>query len=129
MSESWADYSWYGYSYDLKEASLGFMDVNYIAESSLSGVTFQLQVFGLIGIASASAICNIARYVFLYLPTTNKEMSDKKISLFYYFPEELQITAIICAGQEDTATRQSNTDAMDRQSNTKQNRDNVVKWE
>ena len=105
------------------------MDVNYIAESSLSGVTFQLQVFGLIGIASASAICNIARYVFLYLPTTNKEMSDKKISLFYYFPEELQITAIICAVQEDIATRQYNTDAMDRQSNTKQNRDKLVKWE
>ena len=45
-------------------------------------------------------------------------------------PDELQITAIICAAvQEDSATRQSNTDATDRKNNAKQERDKPVKWE
>ena len=62
--------------------------------------------------ASASDISNIARNGFLERPTTNNYMSDKKTSLFHDFPEELQITAIMCEVREDPATRQSNIDAM-----------------
>ena len=49
--------------------------------------------------------------------------------MFHDFPEELQITDSICAVQEAPDTRQTNTDAMDRQRNSKQERDNLVKWE
>ena len=86
MSESGSDYSWYGSSDELKEALLGFMAVNDLADSSSAGVTAQLQVFGRIGMSSAAAIIDMARNGFLEQPTTNKEMSDKKTSLFHDFP-------------------------------------------
>ena len=127
MSESGAEYSWYGLSDDLKEALISFVAVNDISESSFASVTSQLQVFGRIGMTSAAAISDMARNVFLDLPTTNKEMSDKKTILFRYFPEELQITYIMCAVQEATDTRQSNANAMYIQSNSKQERCNMVK--
>ena len=56
-------------------------------------------------------------------------MSDKKTSLFHDFPEELQITAIMCEVREDPATRQSNTNAMEGHNNSKQVRDKLVKRE
>ena len=79
--------------------------------------------------ASADAIRNMARNDFLDRPTTNKETSDKKKSLFHDFTEELLITAIMCAVQEAPATRKSNTNAMDIHCNTKQERDNLVNQE
>ena len=92
-------------------------------------MTSQLQVFGRIGMARASAISDMASNGFLDQPTTNKDMSDKKTSLFHDFPEDLQTTAIMCVVQEAPATSQSNTDAMDRQRNTQQERDKMVKRE
>ena len=56
-------------------------------------------------------------------------MSDKKTSLFHDFPEELNITAIMCAVQEALDKRHSNTNAMGRHCNEKQERDNMVKRE
>ena len=79
--------------------------------------------------ASNADISDMPMNGFLYQPTTNKDMSDKKTSLFHYFTEELQITAIMCAVQEAPATRQSKTDDMDGRRNTKQERDNMVKQE
>ena len=105
------------------------MVVNDLAESSFAGVTAQLQVFGRIVISSAAAISNMARNGLLERPTTNKEMSGNKKSLFRDFPEELQISAIMCAVQEVTATRQSNTNAFDIQCNAKQDSNNLVKRE
>ena len=49
--------------------------------------------------------------------------------MFHDFLEELQINAIICALQEAPDTRKSTTNAMDRQLNTKQERDKLVKRE
>ena len=46
MSESGAEYSWYELSEDLKEALLGFMTMNDLAEISFADVTAELQVFG-----------------------------------------------------------------------------------
>ena len=89
MSESGVEYSWDGSSDDLKEELLGFMSVNDLAESSFAGVTAQLQVFVRIGMSSAATISNMARNGFLDQPTTNKEMSDNKTSMFHDFPEEL----------------------------------------
>ena len=63
------------------------MYVNDIAEISLAGVTSQMQLFGQIGMASAAAVSDMARNVLLDQPTTNKEMIDKKTSLFYDFLE------------------------------------------
>ena len=52
-------------------------------------MTFQLQVFGRIGMARAAYITDMPRNGFLDRPTKNKEMSDKKTSMFHDFPEEL----------------------------------------
>ena len=128
MYESRAEYSWDGSSDDLKEALLGFMAVNDLADTSFSGVTDHLQVFGRIEMASSTAIGYMARNGFLYLHTTNKETSDKKTSLFHDLPGELNITAIMCAVQEAPPTRQPNRNAMDRQRNSKPDRDKLVKW-
>ena len=103
------------------------MDMNDLAKSSFVGVNAQLQVFGRIGMARNAAINDMARNGFLDRPTTNKEMSDKKKSLFHEFPEDLQITAIMYSVQEYPATIQSKTNAMDIQSNAKQKKDNMVK--
>ena len=114
MYESGADYSCDGLPENLKEALLGFMAVNDLADISFAGLTDQLQVFVRIGMTSASAIIDIARNGLLYRPTKNKDTSDKKTSPFHYFPEELHITAIMCTVQEAPDTKQLNTNAMDR---------------
>ena len=72
MSESGAEYSWDGFSDDLKEALLGFMAMNDPAEISFAGVTYQVQVFSQIGMVSAAAISDMTRNGFLDQPTTNK---------------------------------------------------------
>ena len=105
------------------------MDVNDLTESSFAGVTTQLQLFGRILMIRAVAIRNMAKYGFLDQPTTNKEMSDKKTSMFHGLPDEFQITDIMCAVQEGSTTRQLNTDAMDKQRNSKQERVDLVKRE
>ena len=79
--------------------------------------------------ANDDAIINMARNGFVDRPTINSEMNDKKKSLFHDFPEEFQITAIMCELQEAPVTRKSNKDAMDRHGNAKQERDKLVKWE
>ena len=105
------------------------MAINDIAESLFAVVAAQLQVFGLVVIASPADISDLAMNRFLDRPDTKKEISDKKTSMFHDFPEELQITDIMCSVQEAPDTRQSNTDSMDRQSNSKQQKDKLVKRE
>ena len=56
MSESGAKYSWDGSSDDLKDALIGFMAVNDLAETLFTSVTAQPQVFGRIGMDSTNAI-------------------------------------------------------------------------
>ena len=102
--------------------------MNDLAYSSFSGVTAQLCVFGQIGMASVVYISGMARNLFLDQPTTNKDISDNKTSMFHDLPEELYITNIMCAVQEVPAARQSNTDAIDRRCNSKQERDKLVNW-
>ena len=65
MSESGAEYSWDGSPDELKGALIGFMAVNDIAESSFAGVTSQLQVFVLIGMAITADISDMDRNGFL----------------------------------------------------------------
>ena len=79
--------------------------------------------------ANAAAIGDMARNGFLDRSTTNKEISDKKTSLFHDFPEELQITDIMCALKEAPDIGQSNTNVMGIQLNSKQDRDNLEKRE
>ena len=129
MSESREHYSWDGLADELKQALIDFMAVNDLVESSFVGVTAQLQVFGRIGMTSAATIYNKSMNSFLDRPTTNKDMKDKKKSLFHDFPEELKIAAIMCAVQEAPATRQSKTDSMNVHHNAKQDRDNLEKRE
>ena len=129
MSESGSEYSWDGSSDDLKDALIGLMAVNDLSDSAFASVTSQLQAFYRIVMSSADAIRYMDSNDFLDQPTTNKEMNDKKKILFHYFPEELHITAIMCAVQEAPTTRQLKTNAMERHCNTKQERDNMVKRE
>ena len=79
--------------------------------------------------ASAAAIIDMARNGFLYQHTTNKEISENKISMFHDFPEELHINDIMCAVQGASATRQSKTNAMYRNHNAKKERDNMMNQE
>ena len=104
------------------------MDVNNLEESSFASATSHLQAFGRIGMASAAAISDMERNGLLDQPTTNKDISDNKTSMFHDLPEELYITNIMCAVQEVPAARQSNTDAIDRRCNSKQERDKLVNW-
>ena len=127
MSVSGGEYSWDGSSDNLKKAFLGMMAVNDLAESAFAGVTAQLQVFGRIDMSSAAAISDMARNGFLDRPTTKKEMSGKKTSLFHDLPEELQITAMMCAMEEAPATRESNNNALEKQRESKRERDELVK--
>ena len=70
----------------MKEAFIGFVEVNDLSESSFAGVAVQLQVFGRIGMASASDISDMARNGLLDQPTINKDMSDNKTIMFHDFP-------------------------------------------
>ena len=88
------------------------MAINDIAESLFAVVAAQLQVFGLVVIASPADISDMAMNGLLDWPTTNKEMSDKKKSMFCDLSVELRITAIMCAVQEAPDTRQSKTDSL-----------------
>ena len=49
--------------------------------------------------------------------------------MFHDSPEELQITSIMCAVQDAPSTIEYNTNSIDRQNNSKQERDNMVKRE
>ena len=75
------------------------MDANNPAEILFDSVTDQLQVFGWIVMDIDAAIIDMTRNGLLYRPNTNKEISEKKTNLFLDFPEELQITAILCVVQ------------------------------
>ena len=78
--------------------------------------------------ASADDISDVDRNEFLDQPTTKKETSDKKTSIFHDFPNDLQITAIMCALQEAPDTRQSNTNDT-KKGLIKQDRNKLVKGE
>ena len=57
---------------EVKEAMMGMMAVNDLAESSFAGVTAQVQCYGRIGMHAAAAASDMSRNKFLSRPTTKK---------------------------------------------------------
>ena len=79
LSESGGEYSWDGSSDELKEALVGMMATNCLAESSFGGVTAQLEVFGRVGLSHASAVSDMQRNGFLKRPITKKDFENKEV--------------------------------------------------
>ena len=124
MSVSKSEYSWEYCSAEVKEALLGIMAVNDLAESSFAGVTAQVQVFGRIDLASAAAISDINRNGFLDRSPID---DDTATGMFHGLREELQLTAVMCAMEFAPATRQANNDALEAQRRAKRQKEEIVK--
>lgn len=120
------------FSYDhcpqaVKDAMLGMMAVNDLAESSFAGVTAQVQCYGRIGLHAAAAVSDMSRNNFLTRPTTKKTISKGERGLFHGLPEELKITAVMAAMEDAPATRQSNIASIDAQRAMKRKKEELKK--
>ncbi|KAL7537517.1 hypothetical protein ACHAXR_007880 [Thalassiosira sp. AJA248-18] len=125
LSESKSEYSYEYCPEEMKEALLGAMAVNDLAESSFAGVTAQVQFFGRIGLAGVAAVSDMARNSFLSRAKPGTD--DGNTGLFHKMPEELQLTAVMCAIEYAPETRESNSNALDLQHKAKQARQELVK--
>ena len=120
------------FSYDhcpqaVKDAMLGMMAVNDLAESSFARVTAQVQCYGRIGMHAAAAVSDMSRNNFLTRPTTKKTISKGERGLFHGLPEELKITAVMAAMEDAPATRQSNVASIDAQRAMKRKKEELKK--
>ena len=112
---------------NIKQAMMGMMAVNDLAESSFAGVTSQVQCYGRIGMHAAAGVSDINRNNFLSRPTTKKAISVGKHGLLHNLPEELKITAVMAAMEDAPATRQSNSAAIDAQRAMKRKKEELKK--
>ena len=100
------------------------------AESSFAGLTAQVQVFGRVGMAAAAAISDLKWNGFLKRLTTKKEMKEGKAhGLFHGLPEELKITALMCAMEMAPATHDNDNRELDRQREAKKAKEELIKAE
>ena len=100
----------------MKKALLGSMAVNDLAESSFAGVTSVLQKYGRIGLAHAAGVSDLAKNDFL---SRDEGVTDGHKGMFRRLPEELQLTAVMCAMKFAPATRNSNSTNLERQHQAK----------
>ena len=112
---------------DVKEAMMGLMAVNDLAESSFAGVTAQVQCYGRIGMHAAAAVSDMSRNQFLSRPTTKRDISKGERGLFHGLPEELRVTAMMAAMEEAPSTRQSNNASIEAQRAWKQKKEDLKK--
>jgi hypothetical protein len=130
LSESEGELSWDHSSLKLKDALMGMVAVNDLAESSFAGVTAQVQVFGRIGMANAAAVSDISRNGFLHRPVTKKELKKPDAhGLFFGLREELKMTAVMAAMEMAPATRERNNRAVEQQREIKRQREEAAKAE
>ena len=87
---------------------LGKMVTNDITESSFAGVTSQVQTYGRIGMFNAVDISYMSRNGYLSCTTTKKYHKEVNRGMFHDFPEELRLTAVMAAMEDDPATNQAN---------------------
>ena len=125
MSDCDGKYSWKCCPEDVKTALLGMMAVNDLAESSFAGVTSQIQAFGRINLHGAAAVSDMGRNGFMDHSTKKGD----KLGLFHDLPDELQITAIMCAMEFAPATQESNCHELERRRLAKQKKDAILKEE
>ena len=79
LSESGGEYSRDASSDKLEESLIGLMATNFLAESSFEGVTAQLEVFGRVGLAHATAVSDMQRNGVLKCPRTKKDFENKEV--------------------------------------------------
>ena len=114
-----------------KNATMGKMAVNDLAESSLAGVTAQLRVYRRVGMHGAAAVSDIGRNIFLDRGKATKKNKNTQTAatkgLFHDLCEELQLTAVMVAMQYAPRTRKLNDDALSFQREMKRKKDNLAK--
>ena len=124
LSESKSEYSYDHCKEDVKKALLGSMAVNDLAESSFAGVTSVLQKYGRIGLAHAAGVSDLARNDFL---SRDEGATDGRKGMFHRLPEELQLTAVMCAIKFAPSTRNSNSTDLERQHQAKREKQELKK--
>jgi hypothetical protein len=127
LSISGSEYSYDHCPEEVKEAMLGLMATNDLAESSFAGVTAQVQVYGRIGMCNAAAVSDVARNGFLHRPTTKKEIEKGKRGLYHDLPEELRLTLLIVSMEDAPETRQSNNEGLEKQRECRREKEEVAK--
>ena len=114
-----------------KNAMMGKMSVNDLAESLFAGVTAQLQVYRQVGMHGAAAVSDIGRNNFLDRgKDTKKKKNTQTVAtkgLSHDMCEELQLTAVMVAMQDTPRTRKLNDDALSFQREMKQKKDDLAK--
>ena len=110
-----------------KDAMIGLMATNDLAESSFAGVTAQVQCYGRIGMCNAAAVSETARNGFLSRPLSKKDIENDDRGLFHGMPEELKVTLIMVAMEDAPETRQNNSEALDEQRKMRKLKENFSK--
>ena len=99
---------------------LGKMVTNDLAERKFGGVTSQLQTYVRIGICNAATINYMSKNGYLSRPITKKDLKEGNRGLFYDFPEELQLTAIMAAMEDTPVMHKANNQSLELQSEIRQ---------
>ena len=86
------------------------MAVNDLTENEFGGLTEQLKVFGMIGLANAAAVSNMQRNGYLKRPN----LENNEVSLYFGLTEELRITATMTAVKLAPAVSKSNNNKQTR---------------
>ena len=89
LSFSGTEYSWEHLPETTKKSVLGKILTNDLSEISFAGVTFQVQIYGRIGMCNSEAISEISRNGYLSCPTTKKDLKEGDRGMFHDFPEDL----------------------------------------
>ena len=129
LSESEGEYLWDGLSNELKEAFLGMMTFNDLAENVYGAIAAELEVFGRVGLASALAVSNMRQNGFIARPTAKKNIKGDKVSIFVDMPEELRITLMITAVKLAPVVQKLNHIKMNRCKEKKREQDKLVMME
>ena len=106
---------------DVKRAMLGQWASNDLAESSLSGVTAQVQCYDRIVMSNAAAVSDVARNGLLNRDGTKKQINrattsskkkqnDKKRGLYHGLPKKIHITLLMMCMEDAPATRKQKND-------------------
>ena len=56
---------------------------------------------------NSAYISDMYRNGYLYCPNTKKDLKEGNRGMFHYFPEELQLTTVMAATEDDPVTHQA----------------------
>lgn len=124
LSVSGSEISWDHCPDEVKEALYGHRATNDLAESCFAGLTRQIEIGNRILMTNAAAISDMKRNGFMN--RGGKKKGDTR-GKFYELPEELQITAVMAAMENASATRESNNHALNRMREYRQQKEDALK--